>query len=348
MSPTAAATPSVTPPLAVRLNYHLHMALPDRWRGPLRRLATRGAEAVPGGLAVAARERLDRALRAGDRPRALASVAGALARRPVPAGVDDFSPPGQPDLRFVADGSRELRELYWLGAGRDLWYSEEIRTWQALCRASTSVLEIGANVGIFTVAGGLVCPGRYTAVEPHPGSAAVLRANVALNDLGARVDVVEAAAVRAGAPARLELVMPATDDPTPTGAQLRTVPDAMRLPVGGATVVVDTVPVTDLVEGVDLLKIDVEGLEAELVRALAPHLVDHGPPIVLEVLPHADELRGVLAELAPRAGYRGWAMTRAGVVPVAVEQLGPATLADLSTWDLLLARDLPAGLTLVG
>src|SRR3712207_7346831 len=48
--------------------------------------------------------------------------------------------------------------------------------WRKLCRASERVLELGANVGYFSVQGALAAPqARYTAVEPHPFSVDVCR-----------------------------------------------------------------------------------------------------------------------------------------------------------------------------
>lgn len=50
------------------------------------------------------------------------------------------------------------------------------------CRHAGGVLELGANMGYFTVQGGRAAPStRYVAVEPHPGSWRICRDNLALN-----------------------------------------------------------------------------------------------------------------------------------------------------------------------
>jgi FkbM family methyltransferase len=63
-----------------------------------------------------------------------------------------------------------------------------------LCRKVKSVLEIGGNVGLFTVIGGQAASGQYTGMEPVLAVAAVLRRNLRRNGLTA-VEVLEAAAI---------------------------------------------------------------------------------------------------------------------------------------------------------
>jgi FkbM family methyltransferase len=54
-------------------------------------------------------------------------------------------------------------------------------------------LDIGANVGTYTVLASGVCRAKTSAFEPDPGTAQCLRRNIAVNGLGALVEVFECA-----------------------------------------------------------------------------------------------------------------------------------------------------------
>ena len=62
-------------------------------------------------------------------------------------------------------------------------------------------------------------------------------------------------------------------------------------------------PIARLAEGRDLIKIDAEGIEAELLRAIRPHLIAARPDLLIEVLPEASRLAALLSDLAREAGY---------------------------------------------
>ena len=80
--------------------------------------------------------------------------------------------------------------------------------WRLLCRRSAAVIELGSNIGYWAVQGAKAGPAaRYVAVEPHPESARICRANLALNDVTS-VDVVEAAAVAGEQAGRLDALVP--------------------------------------------------------------------------------------------------------------------------------------------
>src|SRR5690606_31240029 len=125
-----------------------------------------------------------------------------------------------PDVKLAAADSLIARLAYWYGS--DGWEGMETRWWRRCCSQADKVLELGANIGYYTVHGAVANPAStYVAVEPHPESAAALRANLALNDI-TNVEVVEAAAVSPGSPDRLELSVPEQDlYGTPAGAFIR-------------------------------------------------------------------------------------------------------------------------------
>src|SRR5262249_20268839 len=75
------------------------------------------------------------------------------------------------------------------------WNPEEYAAFRAAVRPGAMVLDVGANVGAYTVlfAQWTGDTGRVIAFEPAPGSIAGLREHVRLNGLSNRVEIVEAA-----------------------------------------------------------------------------------------------------------------------------------------------------------
>jgi FkbM family methyltransferase len=266
-----------------------------------------------------------------------------LFRGGIPRAVSRFRLVDNPDLEFVAIDSQVLEQLYW--CGEQGWEPELLPWWRAFCRRSASALELGTNVGYFAVQGARAAPGvRYVAVEPHPVSAEICRTHLALNSVTS-VEVVEAAAVADPAVASVPLLVPADQAATPTVAFLS--PDT-ELPADMARDVtavleVPAVDVRRLLDGVDLIKMDVEGQEHVLLAAMRDHLRERRPALFVEVLPGTVQLRALLADLCATEGYRCYAFSRQGLVELVGERLATVRLmAEYGCQDVLLtAADLP-------
>jgi FkbM family methyltransferase len=304
----------------------------------LARSAVVGTVSVaPATLLERARRRYDEALRTDPaaRPSNLLRVARL---RPVPASVRSFNPPGRPDVRFVNGASGVTQWTYWLGMDEVARLGAGPRVWEALCARAREVVEIGANIGFYTVPGGRAAQGSYRAYEPHPESAAILRANLAENGM-TNVDVHEAAVV-AGPAGFVDLAVPPSfDAATPGNATL--VPEFS----GGSVVRVQGVPITDVLGACDLVKLDVEGLEAALFEAAWDDLVRLGPAVMVEVHDVNQPLRRLLPSLVSATAARVYAMRRATLVPIPEEALGSGPLFDrYGTWDYLLVPDARAAI----
>ena len=307
---------------------------------PGRRLA----RAVVGPLPVPLADLLRRALAPGTgAARVRRWVLRRLSRGGIPRAVSHFRLTDNPDLEFVAVDSQVLEQLYW--AGEQGWEPELLPWWRAFCRGSRSVLELGTNVGYFAVQGARAAPGaRYVAVEPHPVSAETCRTHLALNAVGS-VELLEAAAVADPAVSSVALLVPADQAATPTVAFLS--PDTELPPdlAGEHPAVVD-VPAVDvrrLLDGVDLIKMDVEGQEHALLAAMHDHLRTRQPTLFVEVLAGTVQLRALLAELCATDGYRCYAMSRRGLVELDGGRLATVRLMDeFGCQDVLLtAAELP-------
>jgi FkbM family methyltransferase len=294
---------------------------------PAARTATRAvARAVVGRLPVPVADAVRRPLPHGrtssrsGRPRR--AMLRALREGGIPRAVSTFRLTDNPDLAFVAADSLVLAQLYWYG--EEGWEPELLPWWRQLCRRSESVLELGANVGYFTVQAAMAAPGvRHVAVEPHPYSLQICRANLALNHVSS-VEVVGAAAVADPAVSSVRLLVPADQLAAPTVAFL---PPDTELPAEmtrDATAAFDApaIDVRLLLAGADLVKLDVEGQEHALLAAGLDLLRKRRPTLVVEVLPGTARLRGLLAGLCLRDGYRCYAPTRERLV-----ELDPPRLA---------------------
>jgi FkbM family methyltransferase len=232
-----------------------------------------------------------------------------------------------------------LAQLYWFG--EEGWEPELLGWWRYLCRHASAVLELGANVGYFTVQGALAAPAaRYVAVEPHPTSLELCRSHLRLNGV-TWVELVAAAAV-AGPGGTVRLLVPVEQRAAPTVAFIEPggeLPRGMAGPLGVA-VEVPTVDVRTLLDGVDLLKLDVEGQEHALLAAAENHLRMQRPAIVVEVLPGTVRLRALLERLCHQLDYRCYVPWRRRLVQLDPGHLSGVDLLDeYGVQDLILSVD---------
>ncbi|WP_449066281.1 FkbM family methyltransferase, partial [Planomonospora algeriensis] len=233
--------------------------------------------------------------------------------------VEDFTLPDNPGIRLAAVESRLARLLFWYGERG--YEGAETEYWRRLCASSKGVLELGANIGYYTVQGASAARGaRYVAVEANPESAAVVERNVALNALD-NVEVVQAAVVGDDAPRTLELALPDQEQyVAPTGAYLVEGGEGITDRPASRTITVPTVRMNDLLDGVDLIKLDIEGYEANVLRAAWPRILELRPTIVVEVLKNVPDLRRILRELRA-LDYEVRAIGGDGLHPITDEEL---------------------------
>jgi FkbM family methyltransferase len=204
-------------------------------------------------------------------------------------------------ITFEPADSMVMDAVWWLGVqGYEGCISD---VWATLCSRSKSVLEIGGNVGLFSVIGGKATTGRYTVVEPVPRVADILRRNLARNSM-VQTEVIEGAAIASSQPCTVSISIPREGRGAPVGAYLATSTGSSEVAGrGGSAFAVAGIPFRDLIAGRDLIKIDAEGIERDLLLAVRSTIVATRPTMVIEVLPDAVLLAELLAELAAEAGY---------------------------------------------
>jgi FkbM family methyltransferase len=299
--------------------------------GVVRRLPVTVADRLRGPLTAAPRS---------PRHRAHDALLQALRRGGIPAGVTSFTLGDNRELCFVNAESLVLHQLYWFGERG--WEPQLLPWWRRACRRSSAVLELGANVGYFTVQGARAAPhARYVAVEPHPASARVCRANLELNRIES-VELVTAAAVAHPELPAVELQVPAEQLATPTVAFVAAgseLPEPMSRHVA-RTVAVPAVDVRSLLPGIDLIKLDVEGQEHALLAASREHLRARGPTVFVEVLPGTARLRRLLAELCRDDGFHCYVPVADALVRLEIPDILGARLLDrYGCQDVILSPD---------
>ncbi len=199
----------------------------------------------------------------------------------------------------------------------------------ALSEGQTFV-DVGANVGTYSLmAASLVGPsGRVLAFEPVPATRARLESNVALND-APQLEIVPKALGSEPGTTVLYLAAGAS------GLSSRyNQADGGRVEVETTTldqVLADAAPPS-------LVKIDVEGMELEVMRGARELLCGDSPPLIVFEA-HPDHLRAagtdyatVRAFLADNGGYEIYALGRRGLRTEPADAPGPSPV------DVLAAR----------
>lgn len=145
---------------------------------------------------------------------------------------------------------------------RLVWNAEEYAAFKAAVRPGSIVLDIGANLGAYTVlfAQWVGTTGRVFAFEPAPASRAALERQIALNGVGASV-AVRPEAVSASSGARRFRADGIRGDNRLISRAAASIDQAIDVPV---TSIDDFCAREGLVP--DVLKLDVEGAELEALR----------------------------------------------------------------------------------
>lgn len=210
-------------------------------------------------------------------------------------GVVEVQVPGGGFFRLAATGKAIENGLYWEGV-----YAHEpasMAAWMQRAARAQSVLDIGANSGVFALAAAAVGASDVHAFEPLPRVHAILVSNVALNRFP-KLHTWQLAV--ADQPGVADLFDPGGD--APTSASLSStfsrehfgdIPSS-KVPV----VSVDHFCSEHGITHIDLIKLDVEGHEEFALRGMRETVLRDRPTILMEVLPpYEARLRDVVVEL---------------------------------------------------
>lgn len=173
----------------------------------------------------------------------------------------------------------------------------------AICKANDVVIDVGANIGHWTLAAARVVGerGRVLAFEPVPRMAAALRKTVAANRL-TQVKVFELALAEAAETRDFSVERENTG-----GSRLDRLSDDARRTfdhIAVTTARFDDIAEAEKVERVDIFKIDVEGFEYGVLRGAHDQLRRCKPIIFMETGHESEECRIGIHEILSGLGYR--------------------------------------------
>lgn len=168
---------------------------------------------------------------------------------------------------------------------------EEMNLLLDFLRPGDVFIDVGANVGVYSLLASVVPDVETWAFEPSSDTAGEARANVTLNGMDDRIHVVQAAVGAEPGEALLSVGL---------GTVNRLVADSN----GGAAETVPVVTVDGLVPESDrmrvrMMKIDVEGTELDVLRG-AQQAIESARPIIIA---EANDVQGLAKWLSAR-GYR--------------------------------------------
>jgi FkbM family methyltransferase len=216
-----------------------------------------------------------------------------LLNQSVPIGINPVTVAGGhlAGARLMLD-LREEKDL-WLGSYEPS-VLEAVERW---VRPGMTVYDVGAHIGYVTLAlaQAVGAEGRVVAFEPLPANQQRLRANLELNGLSGRVEVLPAAVGESSGSRWFQ--------PHASVAMGRLVAE-QEAPPGSFQV--EVVALDDFGRGQSawpgLIKIDIEGGEVAALRGMRQILRAAGPVLLLEV--HGAQAAQAVAEELQAAGYR--------------------------------------------
>ena len=180
----------------------------------------------------------------------------------------------------ITMGARPKASLIGLAyyKGLEAFEPNTVAVFAALAPGARTIVDVGANVGIFSLLAARLAPAaRILAFEPQPIAAMSLARNVGLSEAG-NVEVLPTAL---GAEVGYAPLFTTVSDVLTSLDESR-VPDAVKLIVPVTTL--DAVVVERKVEGVDLIKVDAEGWELPVLRGTSATLARDRPTIIFEAL----------------------------------------------------------------
>ncbi|MGH3392565.1 MAG: FkbM family methyltransferase [Actinomadura sp.] len=163
------------------------------------------------------------------------------------------------------------------------YYEEfEVGVFERLAAASTSILDVGANIGVYACTGAACLPpeGRLIAFEPVPENLGYLRRNVEVNGLDDRVTVEPMAVGAAPGELTLHLSNEQSGKHSAAAANAGESVSAVTVPMTSIDAYLAGNPAADP----EIIKIDVEGYEGFALRGAAETLAGR-PTLLFELHP---------------------------------------------------------------
>lgn len=213
--------------------------------------------------------------RAGFIPRRVYSRLPAL-------GAHTVTSPAGRSFTYIADKADMMaRAVVW--GNLEVWEATSLRAFSELSRKSERFLDVGAYSGIYSLIACADGDGEVIAFEPNPETRPLLERNIRANRWESRITVVPKGA--SDRPGTARMAIPA--DTT-----------AARVDDAGTGPTIELTSIDDVLGGLraDIIKIDVEGLEARVLAGASETLRRYKPALIVESLNERsfEEVRAVL------------------------------------------------------
>ncbi|EMR03704.1 FkbM family methyltransferase [Cesiribacter andamanensis] len=187
-------------------------------------------------------------------------------------------------------------ELFWSGI-QGGWEKESLGIWVALCQNATTILDIGANTGIYALIAKTVNPhSRIYAFEPVKRVYEKLVANNTLN--GYDILCLEKAVSDADGEAII-YDLPSEHVYSVTVNKNLNAPTTSTIETRIRTIKLASFIEENGLDSIDLIKVDVETHEPEVLKGMEHYLQKFQPTLLIEVLTEevADQLNTLLKDL---------------------------------------------------
>lgn len=177
------------------------------------------------------------------------------------------------------------------------WFEEEIRFLRRWLRPGMRAIDVGASYGVYTVAMARAVGngGRVWAFEPTPDTSRYLRRNLQLNECTQAIAKQAAVSDREGA-AALAI------DANPELNAIERASDAAREVLQVEAVTIDGMAAESDWNGIDLIKLDIEGHEPEAILGGVDFLASSSPLVMFEIQNEGGRAKQVI-ELLAAIGY---------------------------------------------
>jgi FkbM family methyltransferase len=188
-------------------------------------------------------------------------------------------------------------DLFWGGIAR-CHEGVSLSLWARLAMFADTIVDVGANTGLYTLVARAAAPtARVVSFEPMADPRAKLETNLRLNDYF--VDVRPEAVSDSDGTANLHFSPGAFNYSASLDAEFATFnSDRISVP----TVTLHSFCHAADIQKIDLIKIDVEGCEAAVLRGMGPDLLRSGPTILVEIL--SDTAGELVERETDGLGYR--------------------------------------------
>lgn len=207
-----------------------------------------------------------------------------------------------PHAFWIVTSSEDDHYLEALIGGLRGWETESLKTWAALCSRGGTVVDVGAYGGVYTALAIASGAEHVISYEPNPEMFTRLRSTIERNSFGAQVT---ARQVALSDQSGNSVLMVLEGRQSTSGAHLETVTSdpayswvrghrvkTLRFDEDADSLGIDTI---------SAMKLDVEGLECEVIRGASYMLTKNLPPLIVECLSRSS--LNELVCLASKIGY---------------------------------------------